>query len=105
MTIKTAISIDAELFEKAESMARTLHITRSGLFVLALKEYLRRHEDMEMYDTLNDVYRDGPDTAERVAHMNTFLDTLADAPTSGLTREEIQCHLNQERQSWENRRD
>ncbi len=65
MTIKTAISIDAELFEKAESMARTLHITRSGLFVLALKEYLRRHEDMEMYDALNDVYRDGPDTAER----------------------------------------
>lgn len=39
-TVKTAISIDKALFDRAEALARTLQVSRSRVFVLALEESL-----------------------------------------------------------------
>jgi metal-responsive CopG/Arc/MetJ family transcriptional regulator len=43
--MKTAISVPNDLFESADRLARQLGITRSQLYVRALREYLvtRRH--------------------------------------------------------------
>ncbi len=50
------------------------------------------------------VIYDLPDT-ERAAAMGSFLATLPDDVPDGLTREEIQRHLDRERQSWEGEHD
>jgi hypothetical protein len=43
-----------------------------------------------------------PETeANKTTLMNAFLDSLPDNPTGGLSREEIQTSLAQERQAWD----
>lgn len=54
--VKTAISLQAPLFEQAESLARELHISRSKLFSLAVEEFIRRHQSQQMLAQLNEVY-------------------------------------------------
>jgi hypothetical protein len=38
----------------------------------------------------------------KIANMAAFLASLPDNPTGGLSREEIQTYLDQERQAWDN---
>ena len=66
-TVKTAISLDRELFERAEALAGTLELTRSGLVALALGDFLRRHESRRLLDRLNDVYGEPEDESERAS--------------------------------------
>ena len=47
-TVKTAISIQENLFEQAEALAQQMNISRSRLFVLALEDYIRRQQDREL---------------------------------------------------------
>ena len=54
--IKTAISIDDELFERVEAERRTLGVSRSQFFAWALEEYLHRQETQSMIEAFNDVY-------------------------------------------------
>ena len=63
-TVKTAISIQKPLFERAEELARKLKVSRSRLFALALEEYIRRQENQEMLERINAAYGDGPDPEE-----------------------------------------
>jgi metal-responsive CopG/Arc/MetJ family transcriptional regulator len=46
--MKTAISVPNDLFESADQLARQLGITRSQLYVNALREYVatRRHQGL-----------------------------------------------------------
>jgi metal-responsive CopG/Arc/MetJ family transcriptional regulator len=62
--VKTAISIQEPLFKKAEALARELNISRSRLFVLAVEEYIRRHQNQELLERINSAYEDEPDPAE-----------------------------------------
>ena len=48
MTIKTAISVDEALFEKAKTLARELDISRSRLFALAVQEFIEKHENQHL---------------------------------------------------------
>jgi metal-responsive CopG/Arc/MetJ family transcriptional regulator len=64
-TVKTAISLDKELYEEAEALADEQKVSRSRLYALALEEYLRRHESRLMLRELNAVYEAGPDENER----------------------------------------
>ncbi len=54
--MKTAISIPDELFEGADKLAEKMGVSRSKLYVSAIKSYLEAHEDGAVIDKLNDVY-------------------------------------------------
>jgi len=62
--VKTAISIRRSLFEQAEELARRMKISRSGLFALALEDYIRRQKNQELLASLNAAYSDEPSPAE-----------------------------------------
>ena len=47
MTVKTAISVDETLFEKVETLAQELSISRSRLFALAAQEFIEKHENQQ----------------------------------------------------------
>ena len=64
--IKTAISLHEKLFKQAESLAREMKLTRSGLFVHALEEFIRRRQNQQLLDRINQAYSDGADSAERI---------------------------------------
>ena len=54
--VKTAISMESELFKKAEDTAEKLNISRSRLFQLALENFIRQFENHSILDRLNSVY-------------------------------------------------
>jgi len=56
MTVKTAISLDQMLFEEAETLAATLKVSRSQLYGLALRDFLRRQSNRAQLAQLNRVY-------------------------------------------------
>lgn len=55
-TVKTAISLEAPLFAQVESLAEELNISRSHLFVMAMEEFIERHQKQQMLAQLNAVY-------------------------------------------------
>ena len=63
--IKTAISLQKSLFEQVEALARDMKVSRSRLFVLALEDYLRRSQNLQLLERINQAYADGPDTTEQ----------------------------------------
>ncbi|MBU3918218.1 ribbon-helix-helix domain-containing protein [bacterium] len=54
--IKTAVSIEKSLFEKAEKLAHNMNVSRSKLFSLAINEYLKKQENYLLLAQLNSVY-------------------------------------------------
>ena len=71
--IKTAISIKKSLFDQVDALANELSMSRSGLFALAVKEFIFRHKNQKMLQELNDAYDDVPDSKEEIlrAHMRS----------------------------------
>ncbi len=67
--VKTAISIDQELFDQADELAKMLKIPRSQLFSNAIQEYLLRKESQRLLDDMNRAY-DKPPTASERAHLS-----------------------------------
>ena len=61
-SIKTAISIEKPLFEQINILARDLKISRSRLFALAVEEFIQRHKNSDLLETLNKVYSDLPES-------------------------------------------
>lgn len=57
--MKTAISIDDELFQKAEALSSKLHLSRSQLFSQALEYMIERSETLGIIQKLNEVYGQG----------------------------------------------
>lgn len=54
--MKTAISLSDELFAAADSLAKSLGKSRSGLVAEALAEYVAKHRHAEVTERLNAVY-------------------------------------------------
>ena len=54
--MKTAISIPDDIFQSAEQLARRLGVSRSELYVQALKSYLQEHHEDGVTDALNTIY-------------------------------------------------
>ena len=54
--MKTAISIPDEVFRSAEKLAHRLGVSRSSLYVDALKSYLEKHDDSRVTEKLDQVY-------------------------------------------------
>ena len=64
--VKTAISVEKELFEKAEELARTMKVSRSRLFVIALQSFMKQQENKALLSQINEAYADEPDEAEQM---------------------------------------
>ena len=67
--MKTAISLSDTLFEKAEQTAHYMGIPRSRLYVIALEDYIARHNGEMVTKKLNEVYGN--------IHKNAFDKDLA----------------------------
>jgi metal-responsive CopG/Arc/MetJ family transcriptional regulator len=63
--IKTAISIEKILFDQADNLARTMKVSRSRLFVIALQDYIEHQKNKDMLAQINAAYADEPDTTEQ----------------------------------------
>lgn len=56
--MRTGISISKALAEEADALAREMGVTRSGLYAMAVREFIRRHENASLLERLNDAYRE-----------------------------------------------
>ena len=65
--IKTAVSLDENLFKQVEVAAHEMKVSRSRLFALALEEFLRRRETQQLVASLNEVYSGEPDPEDELA--------------------------------------
>lgn len=63
--IKTAISIEKDLFDQAEKMAQSMKVSRSKLFVIALQDFIAHQKNRDLLAQINAAYSDEPDTAEQ----------------------------------------
>ena len=54
--MKTAISIPDEVFETAEKLAEEAGVSRSELYVTALRAYIEEQQGMKVMEKLNDIY-------------------------------------------------
>jgi antitoxin MazE6 len=64
--VKTAISVPESLFERVEALAREMKTARSHVFVLAVEEFIRRHDSRCLLEAINAAYDDVPDPADQV---------------------------------------
>lgn len=67
--IKTAISIEKPIFEQMNILAKDLNISRSRLFALAAQEFIQRHKNIKLLQSLNEAYDDLPKSEPIVSKM------------------------------------
>lgn len=67
-TVKTAISLDESLFERADSLAHHLKVSRSELYSKAMREFLERRENRALFDSINRAIEEdtAPDPEEQM---------------------------------------
>jgi len=63
--VKTAISIEKDLFDQAEKMARSMKVSRSRIFVIALQDFIEHQKNKDMLARINAAYADEPDKMEQ----------------------------------------
>jgi metal-responsive CopG/Arc/MetJ family transcriptional regulator len=61
---KTAISIEQPLFEEIEALAKEMEVSRSQVFAVAAREFIRYHKNQKLLDATNNAYKDTPDLDE-----------------------------------------
>lgn len=62
--VKTAISLDEDLFNQVNELANNMHVSRSKLFTLAVKDFLKKQESNKLLAQLNAAYSDSPSEEE-----------------------------------------
>ena len=68
-SIKTAISIEKPIFEQMNVLAKDLNVSRSRLFALAAQEFIQRHKNIKLFQSLNEAYDDLPESEPIVSKM------------------------------------
>ena len=63
-SIKTAISMQEDLFREVNKMAKELNVSRSRLFVMAMQDFIKKQESQKMVDQINKAFSDYPDSDE-----------------------------------------
>lgn len=63
-SVKTAISIQKELFQEVNRLAEELHVSRSKLFVLAVQDFIKKKENQKIISQINKAFHDIPDSSE-----------------------------------------
>ena len=65
-TAKTAISLDQELLQETDKIAKQTKNSRSGVISLALKEYFHRLKQEDILSQLNNVYKSDTEETELI---------------------------------------
>ncbi|MEA1969747.1 MAG: CopG family transcriptional regulator [Thermodesulfobacteriota bacterium] len=63
-TVKTAISMQEELFEQVNKLAEELHVSRSKLFVMAVQDFIKKNENHDLLSQINKAFIDYPESSE-----------------------------------------
>jgi len=63
--VKTAISLQESLFDRVKELAHDLEVSRSRVFVLALEEFIRRHENRNLLARINAACEDSPESERK----------------------------------------
>jgi metal-responsive CopG/Arc/MetJ family transcriptional regulator len=69
--VKTAISIEKPIFEQMDILAKNLNISRSRLFAMAAREFIERHNNIELLKLINEAYGDSSKTEPMVTMMHS----------------------------------
>jgi metal-responsive CopG/Arc/MetJ family transcriptional regulator len=72
LAVKTAISIEKNLFEQAENIAKSMKVSRSRLFVIALQDFIAHKNNREMLARINAAYDDEPDKTEQTLRSKSL---------------------------------
>lgn len=64
-SVKTAVSLQRQLFQEVDRIAHEQKIPRSRVFVLALEAYVAQYQNRLLLDQINSVYADAPDATEQ----------------------------------------
>ena len=62
--VKTAISLNEDLFKKANKLSAEMEISRSRLFQFAIESYIRQYDNKQILDRLNKIYSREPTIEE-----------------------------------------
>lgn len=54
--MKTAISISDKIFDAAEQLAKSLKMSRSELYSIAISDFILKHRNKGVTDALNKIY-------------------------------------------------
>jgi metal-responsive CopG/Arc/MetJ family transcriptional regulator len=65
--VKTAISLEKELFSKINQLAGDLRISRSMVFKLAVQDFIQKQENQALLLRLNQAYEDLPAEDESIS--------------------------------------
>jgi metal-responsive CopG/Arc/MetJ family transcriptional regulator len=72
--VKTAISIDEDLFDEIEQLAIQLNFSRSKIFAIAAREFVERCKNKAILEKLNQVYQEEDEQEEALTdHMKMRL--------------------------------
>jgi predicted transcriptional regulator len=63
--VNTAVSLQEDLYEKAEKLAVEMRIPRSRLYSLALEDYIERYRRQKLLAQINAAHSEGLDDEER----------------------------------------
>ena len=55
-TIKTAISIDKNLFDEVEELSHKIHLSRSQIFSQAVQSLIEKKNNLNLFKKLNEAY-------------------------------------------------
>ena len=83
-SVKTAISMQEDLFKEVNRIAKDLKVSRSKLFVLAVQDFIKKQENQKMLMQINKAYSDNLDSEEQIIQ-------------NGMRKKHI---ANLERESW-----
>ena len=64
-TVRISITIDKSLYDQSESLAQQLNLSRSGLFGIAMENFIKNTQGQTLIDRTNQVYSDQPNAFER----------------------------------------
>lgn len=67
-SVKTAISMQEELFKEVNRLAGELNVSRSKLFVMAVQDYIKKKESQKLLSQINKAFSDHPDSDEIKLH-------------------------------------
>ncbi len=70
-SVKTAISLEAQLLKQIDAVAAELRMPRSRLLAEAAKEFLLRHQNAKLLDALNKAHASGP-TDEEIEYRRAW---------------------------------
>jgi len=89
--IKTAISLEKNLFNQVNQLANDMHVSRSELFTLAVKDYLKKQESKKILAQLNAAYGDSSNKEEDLISKPMLRKqfNVAANPSSQQTRNQI----------------